>query len=174
MKDFLPILIAIIWLGYKYYQKNQKKIEEERLKTQVRETHEEKPQANPQAEKEVKSLDDFMTSFFGNQQEEIIKATVNQPPQYTSVEDNYSEIEDNYSEIEDYSSNTKPIDSAEDWTNSIEDSVEKTNIRAHQKALLKKNLEEEESYNIDNENIMKDFDIEKAIIYNAILNRPYS
>jgi len=167
MKDFLPILIGIIWLGYKYYQKNQKKMEEEQAKARAKNTYSESPTATPKAEEEVKSLDDFMTTFFGNQQAEILKTEELHTPQYETVEDNYSEVEAQ-------SEFSKPIDTAEDWINPKNDSIENSNVRTHEKELIKEQpllIKEEEA---DKEDIMKDFDIEKLIIYDAILNRPYS
>jgi len=166
MKDFLPILIGIIWLGYKYYQKSQKKIAEE-TKNQTREPYQEPAKVDPVVDKSVKSLDDFMTTFFGEQKEEILETAVNQPIQYESVEDNYSEVEA-------YSGPTTPIDSSQDWLNQKKVSVESSDETAHKKELLKELLNRDIKEGADNKDIMDDFDIEKAIIYNAILNRPYS
>ncbi|RLD36160.1 MAG: hypothetical protein DRI74_09585 [Bacteroidetes bacterium] len=167
MKDFLPILIGIIWLGYKYYQKNQKKIEEQRAKASVNQEYQEPPKVNPQAEKAVKSLDSFMTTFFGEEANEILKTPVNQPQEYASVEDNYSEVEA-------YSNDSKPIDSTEEWNKSNLVSVETTKETAHQKTLNRQKIMIETEESPEDKDIMDDFDIEKAIIYNAILNRPYA
>ena len=166
MKDFLPILIGIIWLGYKYYQKSQKKIAEE-AKNQTGEPYQEPTRVDPIADKSVKSLDDFMTTFFGEQKEEILETAVNQSTQYESVEDNYSEVEA-------YSGPTTPIDNSQDWLNQEKVSVESSSETAHEKKLLKDLLNKDIEESTDNKDIMDDFDIEKAIIYNAILNRPYS
>ena len=166
MKDFLPILIGIIWLGYKYYQKNQKKIAEE-AKNRTGESYQEPPKVNPIADKSVKSLDDFMTTFFGDQKEEILETAVNQSSKYESVEDNYSEVEA-------YSGPTTPIDNSQEWINQEKVSVETSTETVHQRTLLNELLNKDIEEGADNKDIMDDFDIEKAIIYNAILNRPYS
>ncbi len=164
MKDFLPILIGIIWVGYNLYQKNKKKAEA--AKPKVRDLYKENnEQAEAPADENPQTgLEQFMETFFGADINAVLKEEKEVPLAYDSVETGYSEIE----KREPYQ---KPIDSYDADIDPEAESVENIDIRATQ---IK--MDAEQYYNADedteNHRINEPFDLKKAIIYDAVLNRP--
>lgn len=160
MKEFLPLLIGLIWFGYKMYQGAQKKAnaQSRRVAPQPK-----RVEPTPATEPEM-SLDDFMKNFFGE---------TRQPEAKTSPIVNYETIEDGYEDVEEFSQD-EILESVEsDYQGYQTENVEEPEINLHDGKRLNKDPEFLEVDTLEEENILIDFDVRKAVIYDAILNRPY-
>jgi hypothetical protein len=133
MEDILPIIIGLIWVGYKLYQKSNKQVA--------------KQQNTP-----PKSIDSIFTTF-----EELLdpKKTVFDVP---FVNKEYAVEGVNETFIVDRPEVKKPI---------LEDVSEISHNMIEKKSVNLKNISEEPKNNFS------DFDLKKAVLYHAILERPY-
>jgi len=140
MKEFLPFLLALAFLGFKLYAKSKKK---QALQTPPI------PQSQKNNEVTNPSIDDFIGQFFGNDKEQFIE------PEYS----NYEPIQEE--------KNTWMEEMHEKEPESIE-FMDTTTVKKKTKTqfemIQNKVVENTESI---------DFDLRKAIIYDAIINPPY-
>lgn len=165
MKEFLPIIIGIIWFAYKMYQGAQKRAAEQakkqKIAAQQNDTHvevEKEPEVN---------LEDFMKNFFGNETSAVQKEKQNYS--YESVETDYEETE---------KITSSPFEGVETKYNPYQnipnlESIEDDKLSLHDRLTAEYDKEENIEETFDNENYIQNFDAKKAMIYNVILNRPY-
>lgn len=153
MENFIFILFAIIIFGYKQYQKSLKK------KTALL-ANEQKQSAPVQADTTFgqidQSLDEFMGNFFG---EKEIKNVVSQ-----EIDDFEDELQaDSYS----VNAEQQVVEKIDDTPYSIEND-KSINLKERHKGQfgINQNKEEQSAELID-------FDLRKAVIYDAVLNPPY-
>lgn len=173
MEEFLPILIGIAWFIWKMYQGAQKKAQKNQRpapRPKAKPAYEYEKEVSPQVEsvEEDVSLEDFVANFFGDNVSLKPEQEHSQQMDYESVEQGYQSVEDfsqmHTSSIEEgYEINEAPVHHV---------SVEKGEESLHDKiARMRAMYAQEEEVEEDSEFI--NFDMRKAIIYNAILNRPY-
>lgn len=145
MKDFLPFLLALVFLGFKLYSKNKKKQEKRTRLNQA---------ATPdipivrQAEK-TSSIDDLITQFLGGTPPGSIQTQTIEPEMAQNEKKSWM---DEMHELEPESieyMNTRPI---------------KTVNESQFEMIQNKKPKVTEKL---------DFDLREAVIYDAILNPPY-
>ncbi|MBN2745210.1 MAG: hypothetical protein JXR34_00650 [Bacteroidales bacterium] len=157
MEELLPILIAVVWFIYKMYQGAQKKADRKQRIV--------KPEQAVPVEKDSEfDMDEMVKTIFG------VNNIAPQPnpvfgSQTDSVENEYQQVEQNDNRYKDYIE-----DDTEAYQSNIQ-SVEYQHESIQEKVIRQAaNLEEEE---IEYNNILEDFDVKKAVIYSAILERRY-
>ncbi len=157
MEDLIYILLGLLWLVFTFYSQNKKR-KEKQLK------------AEQQQEQEEDSSKSILEDIFGNMEEEPKKIEVIEPaPRSKTFKKNF---EDQYKDL------------------GI-DSVEKTGKNYHTKAvnpiketsILKQNIIEKQeivskinkirSFNGKSKKGNNNFDLRKALIYQAIMDTPY-
>jgi protein-tyrosine phosphatase len=140
MKDFLPFLLALVFLGFKLYSKSKKKQAQQIPPI---------PQPSENYEEKTPSLDDFIGQFFGNDSEQFSE------PEFTNEE--YVQDEKNSWMEEMHEQEPESIEYMDTTTVNDKDEIQFEMIQ-------NKPLENMERI---------DFDLKKAIIYDAIINPPY-
>ncbi len=157
MEELIPVLIAIVWFIYKMYQGAQKKAD--------RKQHRAKPIESAPVKKEPEfDIDDMVKSIFGLENVAPKPNPVYQSP-IESIESDYRQVEHFDSSTNDYLETE--MDSYQEKPVSVEYQHESIQEKVSRQAA--NNVEEEIEYN----NILEDFDVRKAIIYSAILERRY-
>jgi len=140
MKEFLPFLLALAFLGFKLYAKSKKKQAQQTPPI---------PQSQKNNEEVNPSINDFIGQFFGDDKEQFIE------PEYT----NYKPIQEE--------KNTWMEEMHEKEPESIEfvdTTIAGKKTKSQFEMIQNKPFENTESI---------DFDLRKAIIYDAIINPPY-
>jgi len=140
MKELLPFLLGLIFLGIKYYNKTQK----DKAKRNFLENETQAP-----VESHSPSLDDFIKQFYTEEQ-----TSFTEPAYVDSSEEN---------------------DSLESWREQMHEqepeSIEFTDQHARKEKLVS------QFETIQNKPVLVterlDFDLRKAILYDAIMNPPY-
>jgi hypothetical protein len=163
MKEIIPIIIGVVIMFVQMYLKNRKKTEEAARNKSGGDVS----QPAPEPEEEI-SLESFMESFFGGKKEVVVEDT----PQ-TSNAFSYETVEENYGETEKIIPDTEPVDIWDDSVDPLKESIEYKDKESNKKP-AEKVKETEVAQDIDNQSYLEEFDLEKAIIYDAVLNRPYS
>jgi hypothetical protein len=162
MEEILPILIGVVWFAYKMYQGAQKKAS--KAKPIIKPTSEYSPKVQENAPE--MGMDELMKTIFG------VPSTPKPSPIMSansdSVEYEYENVEHydsgKYENIEEGYETYQPqisIESVENFSPSIS---------RHDQIVLDQAILDETA---ENENYTTYFDVRKAIIYDAILNRPY-
>ncbi|OIO99276.1 MAG: hypothetical protein AUJ98_11835 [Bacteroidetes bacterium CG2_30_33_31] len=160
MKEFLPILIGIIWLGFKMYNKNQENLRKQLKKNETIEADEvtSEPQQN---------FEEILSQFF--------EPTVQKKSPFADFQESaFNTVEDDYSKVEEIIPQSEPIDYYNPKTDNSLHSVEDEYVLGNHARNEEKKLKYLALHANDDKNIAEDFDFEKAIIYSAILNRPYA
>ncbi len=140
MEDFLPILLGLIFLGVKYYNKTQK----DKAKRNFIENQTQAP-----VESNSSPLDDFIKQFYTEE-----KTTFTEPAYADIVEEE---------------------ESIESWREQMHEqepeSIEYTDEHARKEGSVS------QFETIQNKPVLMterlDFDLRKAIVYDAIMNPPY-
>jgi hypothetical protein len=145
------------------YLKNRKKAEEAARNKSGGDVS----QPVPEPEEEI-SLESFMESFFGDKKDVVAEDT----PQAQNAF-SYETIEENYSETEKNIPDTEPVDIWDDSVDPLKESIEYKEKESHKKD-YKINRDVETTQEVEYQDYLSDFNLEKAIIYDAVLNRPYS
>lgn len=153
MENFIFILFAILLFGFKQYQKSLKK-KNNKLASSPQKTN--TNSRGLDIENLDESLNDFVNKFFGNQHQNTVADTVSS--------NDYQEYETNYNEIVD---DVEVVENKIDKPYSVEDddSID-----------LKKRYNKQFEINKNKEILLTettDFDLRKAVIYDAVLNPPY-
>ncbi len=141
MENLIPILIAIIFFGYKQYRKSLKQQETVPPPVPV-----EKPEKE---ESDMLTLDDLIEGFFGKQTQDFT------PPVYENQE----------------AEKAPKNDWMEEMHKEEPDSIEYTDRRSSDTS-KKRQFETIQNKVVKSNNTM-DFDLRKAVIYDAIMNPPY-
>jgi ABC-type proline/glycine betaine transport system ATPase subunit len=139
MDNLLPILLGLVFFGFKYYNKTQKD----------KKTAATNPmKATPSSDNPANSLDDFIRQFMGEEKEE-----------FAAVE----------------TSNFEENNSTSDWMNEMHKEEPESIEYMPKKAEKTKPIRQFETIqNKENQEMeMPDFDLKKAVVYDAILNPPY-
>lgn len=164
MKEVLPIIFGLVWLGFSLYSKNVKKAAKaEKKKAQMAQSQGQQSENKP-VNKSPESLEDMVELLFKQ----------NKKPQYSEsmVEDHYPDsIETDYEFVESRPTSFQEV--------GVEESTERAHDRSPQNSEQNKTLDTNkpidlEKDTVENSPILEDIDLEKMIIYDAILNRPYS
>ena len=163
MKEIIPIIIGVFIMFVQMYLKNRKKAEEAARNKSGGDVS----QPAPEPEEEI-SLESFMESFFGDKKEIVVEDT----PQ-TSNAFSYETVEENYGETEKTIPDTEPVDVWDDSVDPLKESIEFSDKESRKKT-ANDTKETEVTQDIEYQDYLKEFDLEKAIIYDAVLNRPYS
>ena len=163
MKEIIPIIIGVFILFVQMYLKNRKKAEEAARNKSGGDVS----QPVPEPEEEI-SLESFMESFFGDKKDVVAEDT----PQAQNAF-SYETIEENYSETEKNIPDTEPVDIWDDSVDPLKESIEYKEKESHKKD-YKINRDVETTQEVEYQDYLSDFNLEKAIIYDAVLNRPYS
>jgi DNA mismatch repair ATPase MutL len=168
MEELLPILIGIAWFAYKMYQGAQKKAANKAAKSRPQPQSYEEPA--DKSEEDI-SLEDFMAKFYGKE-EEVVEEPI--PQNYERAQSNNS-VENDYATVEDYSNlNYQSVEEGYEENEAIPQykSVENDTQSLHEKLQSIQHTNSDEINEDLNEIIP--FDARKAIIYDAIINRPYA
>jgi len=163
MKEIIPIIIGVFILFVQMYLKNRKKAEEAARNKSGGDVS----QPVPEPEEEI-SLESFMESFFGDKKDVVAEDT----PQAQNAF-SYETIEENYSETEKNIPDTEPVDIWDDSVDPLKESIEYKEKESHKKD-YKINRDVETTQEVEYQDYLSHFNLEKAIIYDAVLNRPYS
>ncbi len=170
MEDLIYIIIGLLWLVFTFYTSSKKRKQKQQEKTRPSQTSQESQEQN------------ILEELFGKT--EIYKQKADPLHPYSDNELIYesSEFESVDSEdsvtFEDEYEN-KGISSVETVGNRYYSDADKTSYQELVKRAQSHridNIETEDLYNEepDDNIIKKDFNIRKAVIYQAILERPYS
>lgn len=144
MEEFIPILLGLIYFGYKYYSKTQKE------KSQKPASPNDAPQNMTQASP---SLNDFIKQFY---EEDTTPYTEPALASFSTKESSDSSWQD---EVIEEVVEKKP------------ESIEYRNVQSNRKHTK---TQFETIQNKPNQNTESlDFDLRKAIVYDAIMNPPY-
>lgn len=163
MKEIIPIIIGVVIMFVQMYLKNRKKTEEAARNKSGGDVS----QPAPEPEEEI-SLESFMESFFGDRKEVVVEDT----PQASNAF-SYETVEENYGETEKIIPDTEPVDVWDDSVDPLKESIEFSDKESRRKR-TNDTKEAEFVQDIEYQDYLKEFDLEKAIIYDAVLNRPYS
>jgi len=163
MKEIIPIIIGVVIMFVQMYLKNRKKTEEAARNKSGGDVS----QPAPEPEEEI-SLESFMESFFGDRKEVVVEDT----PQDSNAF-SYETVEENYGETEKIIPDTEPVDVWDDSVDPLKESIEFSDKESRRKR-TNDTKEAEFVQDIEYQDYLKEFDLEKAIIYDAVLNRPYS
>jgi len=150
MDNLLPILLGLIFFGFKYYNKTQKEKKNELIDEQPQENFIEKAQT---------SFDDFMNEFIG--ENEQVYNPVTASPTYQK------ELEVEGENVHEETMDEWMQEMHEEEPDSIEYAPEVVKESSSDKlfeSIQNKPMRTTESV---------DFDLRKAVIYDAILNPPY-
>ena len=140
MKEFLPFLLALAFLGFKLYAKSKKK--QAQQIPPIPQSQKNNEEANP-------SINDFIGQFFGDEKEQFIE------PEYTNYEP-IQEEKNNWME--------KMHEKEPESIEFMDTTTVRKKTKSQFETIQNKPLKNAESI---------DFDLRKAIIYDAIINPPY-
>ncbi len=145
MEQLLPIVIAIIFFGYKHYKKSIDNNNKQKV------TSSSNPEDQYQADTQPDNLNDFISSFMGSEEEEL-----RQPAYSNNIEEPV---------IEDYSfSNNIEVEPKEDKKD------EEITVNLSKARDLRTNNYQE---NMGADAVIPEFDLRQAVVYDAVLNPPY-
>jgi hypothetical protein len=151
MKELLPIIFAIAYFAFKQYKKGQKG-------NTVSQTHDSRENGKTAPQSAAPTLDDFITSFFG---EQGLKPEIEPKINFVEEDLDYTEVNT------DFDSSVKEISEEDKQPYSIEYDNNTTEVfEENDQFEMIKNKELKSLQSID-------FDLRKAVIYDAILNPPY-
>lgn len=146
MENLLPVIIAIIFFGYKHYKKTIDKNNNQKA------TSSSSSEGQYQAVNQPDSLNDFISSFMGAEEQEVKQQAYSNNFEEPSREDySYS-----YNDVND----TKEKEEKDE-----EVKVNLTKTRDLQDDIYQESMGEDA--------VIPEFDLRQAIVYDAVLNPPY-
>jgi len=149
MKEYLPLIIGIIWLAYTWYNKNQKKKQGK--------------DNQPVSEKRAPSILEQLLTGENLQFSEP-------EPVYEDIEELDTNIQDNYFETELKTEAVKPSPFLSSERELVDFAEEGLSVFEDKYSLAP---DEDETLVLDTLGELKDFDLRKAVIFSEILNAPY-
>jgi len=139
MDNLLPILLGLVFFGFKYYNKTQKEKKNAAITPE---------KASPSNENSATSLDDFIRQFMGEEKEEFAAVETSNFEENNSTSDWMTEMHKEEPESIEF----------------MPKKAEKTKPKRQFETIQNKEIQDMET---------PDFDLKKAVVYDAILNPPY-